>query len=74
MTQKYYTPEEVAKICGVSRHTVYMWIYKGKILANSLGSHYRKMIPEMEIPTFYRRSSSPEGTGQHSSGRQRQRK
>ena len=54
MTQRYYTPEEVAKICGVTRHTVYMWIYKGKIHAESLGNHYRKLIPEMEIPTFYR--------------------
>jgi len=51
---RFYTPKEVAEMCGVSLITVYNWIKKGRIRAESLGKKYKKYIPETEIPTFLR--------------------
>jgi len=53
---KYYTPLEVAKICGVDRITIYRWIASGKLPARSFGFKQRKYIAEIDIPTFLRKN------------------
>jgi excisionase family DNA binding protein len=52
---KLLTPAQVAKICGVSRMTVYRWMRSGKLPYQTLGKHYPKLIYEKDIPTFLRR-------------------
>lgn len=50
-TRQQFTPEEVAKECGVSGDTVRRWIREGKIRAIRLpGGRYR--IPGEEAEKF----------------------
>jgi excisionase family DNA binding protein len=60
MNDKYYTPKEVSKICGVSILTIYRWIRTGKLPVKTLGSHYKKYILESDIPTFMREGKNEE--------------
>ena len=50
MTQKaqeYYSTSEAAKLLGVSRVTVFLWIEKGKIQAKKVGRNY--IIPRTAL-------------------------
>jgi excisionase family DNA binding protein len=55
---KFYTPQEVADICGVNRITIYRWIEAGKIEAKTMGFKQRKYIAEVDVPTFIRKNRS----------------
>lgn len=47
MTEKYYTPEEVAELLKVSRETVYNWLRGGKLKGVKVFNFWR--ISESEL-------------------------
>jgi len=49
--QKLMTPEEVATLLRVSRHTIYYWIRKGRIRAFHVGKQWR--IQREDLPEGY---------------------
>jgi len=50
MNDKYYTPQEIAKILKVSYMTVYRWIQSGKLQAYQVQKQYR--IREADFNSF----------------------
>jgi predicted site-specific integrase-resolvase len=46
-TQRYYTQSQVARIMGVSRQAVWIWIKKGKIKTVIVAG--KKVIPTEEL-------------------------
>jgi len=45
--EKYYTPEEVAKLLKTSRETVYNWLRSGKLKGVKVFNFWR--VPESEL-------------------------
>jgi excisionase family DNA binding protein len=52
MDKKYISVKDAAELLGVSKNTVYRWIYKRKIKVLSMGMKYKKNIPIKEIEKY----------------------
>lgn len=50
MEEKYYTPQEIAKLLKVAYMTVYRWIRAGKLEAYQIQRQYR--IREVDFQKF----------------------
>ena len=50
MEDKYYTPQEIAKMLKVAYMTVYRWIRSGKLVAYQVQKQYR--IKESDFRKF----------------------
>lgn len=49
MEDKFFTPQEVAKMLKVSYMTILRWIISGKLKANKVGRQYRIKKVELEL-------------------------
>ena len=45
---KYYRPDEIAEIMGVSTRTVYRWIDRKELSAVKIGGTIRIKLPDLE--------------------------
>lgn len=53
MDKKFLKPREAAKMLGVSRHTVYAWIRKGKLKAYKTPGG-RMMVSREEVENLFK--------------------
>src|SRR5690554_4654037 len=56
MNQKIYTPEEIAQLLQISKHTVYELIKRGELVAFKVGNKMR--IEEQALDSFKRNQST----------------
>ncbi|UTR09187.1 helix-turn-helix transcriptional regulator [Evansella sp. LMS18] len=61
MTEKIYTPDEIAQLLQISKHTVYELIKREELIAFKIGNKMR--IEEKEVEAFKRKNSTKTTSG-----------
>ncbi|WP_088035861.1 helix-turn-helix transcriptional regulator [Evansella clarkii] len=61
MTEKIYTPDEIAQLLQISKHTVYELIKREELIAFKIGNKMR--IEEKEVEAFKRKNSTRVSSG-----------
>ena len=56
MDKKYYSCDEIAKMYGVKKSTVWFWIRNGKLKAITVGRFYR--VRQQDLESFERQNTN----------------